>query len=252
MHYYTRDGESRHEVMGANGKIRPTTIADARKLGLVPSVTTVMDVQSKPALINWIQDQLIQAAILKPFHPHEWEEDEYKSYLIGESKRVGREAADKGNEVHNLLDQWFSIGQSDDVYVPNVVESLNSKFGNDIKWISEEGFTSRLGYGGRVDLHSKSHNIIVDFKTKNKEDINSIKAYDDHKMQLAAYQVGLCLPKTSKRYNCFISTAKGFEGQCNIVECKEFDKPWDVFEALLNYWRVKNNYDPRIIFDTGA
>lgn len=247
MHYYDIEGNSRHEVMSAKGTLRATTIADARKLGLVPSVTTVMDVQSKPALINWIQNQLIDAAIKHPFDKR-WAEQEYKNFLIAESRKVGKDAADKGTKIHDILDNYFIKGESDKTYVPSVIKCLNNAFGSDVKWISEEGFAHRLGFGGRVDLHSKTHNIIVDFKTKDKVDIDSIKAYDDHKMQLAAYQTGLKMPATTKRYNLFISTALGCEGECNLVEAKEFDKPWGMFEALLNFWKVKNNYDPSVAF----
>lgn len=244
MHYYTLEGESKHEIVGANGKLRPTTIADARKLKLVPSVTTVMDVQSKPALINWIQDQLIQAAIAEPFHPDEWEIDRYKKYLINASKQVGKDAAAKGNYIHNVLDQYFMDSTVSDIIAQQAIDLIHKTFPL-YEWHSEMSFAHESGFGGRVDLWGKCDNdyVIVDFKTKDKEDIKAVKAYDDYKMQLAAYQVGLKLPSDTRRYNLFISTAKGCEGECNLVESDDFKKPWEMFAALLQFWKVKNNYD---------
>ncbi len=254
-HYYDTVGNSKHELIGANGKLRGTTIADARKLGLVPSVTTVMDVQAKPALIMWLQGQILDAVIKTPYHPHEWDAELYKTYILSESRRVGREAADKGTDIHNRLDQYFITKKkpkADLVYIEPVLEALNAAFGSDVEWISEEGFAHASGFGGRVDLHSKSHNIIVDFKTKDKEDIKAVKAYDDHKIQLAAYQAGLRLPLKTRRYNLFISTAKGHEGECNLVEAKDFDNAWDMFESLLTFWKAKNKYDPSLAFPEGV
>ena len=35
-HWYSRDGRPAYEVESAKGMMRPTTLRDARKLGLVP------------------------------------------------------------------------------------------------------------------------------------------------------------------------------------------------------------------------
>ncbi len=243
MHWYTKAGESCHEVPNkSSGGMRATTLTDARKLGLVPSVTTIMDIQSKPALIAWIQNQLLDAVIDKPFDVYKWTEEEYKRQMIEQSRKVGRDAADKGNYVHDLMDKYFKTGVKDEVYVPPILALLDSEFPG-VEWISEEGFAHESGFGGRVDLHSKTHNIIVDFKTKDKEDIKAVKAYDDHKVQLSAYQMGLRLPDSTKRYNLFTSVAKGFEGSSNLVEAKDFEQPRDIFTALLDLWKVKNKYD---------
>ena len=54
QHWYDRDGKAVFEVPKAKGGgMRATTIADARKLGLYPSVTTVLGVLDKPQLTDW-------------------------------------------------------------------------------------------------------------------------------------------------------------------------------------------------------
>ena len=85
MHYYNKQGESCHEVVGKNGKVRPTTIRDARQLGLVPSVTTIMDIQAKPALIQWVQNQILEAAMASPFSEDDWHADGWKKHIINKS-----------------------------------------------------------------------------------------------------------------------------------------------------------------------
>ena len=51
-HWYKQDGSPCYEVPYADPKkgMRSTTIRDARKLNLVPSVTTILQVMDKPGL----------------------------------------------------------------------------------------------------------------------------------------------------------------------------------------------------------
>ena len=249
MHWYTRSGESRHEVMGKNGKLRATTLRDARIEFLIPSVTTIMDVASKPMLINWLQDQVLNAAIAYPYHPDEYDEKCYKSKIISLSKLVGKDAADRGNRVHAILDRFFMSREAESIddikYISKVKCLLDTTFGTDVDWVSEKSFAHRSGFGGRVDLYSPSHNLVIDFKTKDKEDIASVVAYDEYKMQLVAYQEGLDLPPETRRFNLFISVAPGHEGKCILVEHKqsEYEQHMEMFYSLLYYWQAKNKYD---------
>ncbi len=58
-HWYTQEGKPAYTVVGSNGKVRNTTLRDAKKLKLLPSVTTVMSVAAKPGLEAWKQQQLL-------------------------------------------------------------------------------------------------------------------------------------------------------------------------------------------------
>ena len=50
-HWYTATGEPRHTMPKANGDgERNTTISDARKLKLYPSVTSILSLFAKPQL----------------------------------------------------------------------------------------------------------------------------------------------------------------------------------------------------------
>lgn len=246
MHFYDVDGNSAHELIGANGKLRSTTIRDARKLGLVPSVSTVKDVGIGYNIMAWMLNLLLESTIKLPYNnsltEKDWKADVMKHYNINRQK-----AAERGTEIHDKLDQYFidgSICKKDERFLKPVIEKLNELFPG-VVWISEASFCSKThGFGGRVDLHSKTHNIVLDFKTKDKNDITKVQQYDDHKMQLAAYQVGLELPSNTRRFNLFISTSEETPGECHLVECVEFDKYITMFYAYLNLWKIKNNYDP--------
>ena len=51
-HWYTREGAPKYTVEAKNGNPRNTTLADARKLNLVPSVTTIIGSYSLGELVR--------------------------------------------------------------------------------------------------------------------------------------------------------------------------------------------------------
>jgi hypothetical protein len=88
-----------YTVEAAKGGQRATTLRDARKLNLVPSVTTILNVAAKPALLAWMQQQVLYAALTLPRRPDE-PEKEYIDRIINDSKEQGRAAADAGTDIH--------------------------------------------------------------------------------------------------------------------------------------------------------
>ncbi len=108
---------------------------------------------------------------------------------------------------------------------------------------AEASFAHPLGFGGKVDLHSKSteNGIVLDFKTKNTSDVKKMKGYSEHIMQLAAYREGLGIPN-ARCYNLFISTQN--PELVVLQEYKEDDlkRHWQMFLCLLRYWRLSNKF----------
>ena len=53
-HWYSRTGEPMHRIVKADGSgDRATTINDAKRLKLLPSVTSIIGILVKPALETW-------------------------------------------------------------------------------------------------------------------------------------------------------------------------------------------------------
>ena len=186
-HWYTRDGVPRYTVIGKNGKERNTTLRDARTENLVPSVTTVLNVMAKPALIQWLQKQVLMAALTLPRIPGEPEEA-YIDRIMVDSKEQGRAAADAGTDIHASI-QGFYEGEvitRHEAHVKGTVAALDAIFGQR-GWIAERAFGHSHGFGGKCDLHcTTGDGIVADVKTKEFSDGNKVDAYDDHLMQLAA------------------------------------------------------------------
>ena len=238
-HWYTRDGVPRYTVIGANGKERNTTLRDARKEGLVPSVTTVLNVAAKPALNLWLQRQVLMAALTLPRRDGE-SEDDWIARIMDDSKEQGRAAADAGTDIHASIQAFYEgkVAEKHHDHVAACVNALEARFGRQA-WIAERAFGHEIGFGGKVDLHAP--NLVVDIKTKEFTDPSKIEAYDDHLMQLAAYRVGLGMP-AARCANIFVS--RNAPGVVGIFEWDQEDlnRGWEMFHSLLTFWQLKNRH----------
>ena len=110
-HWYTKEGTPAYTTIGKTGE-RPTTLRDARKLGLLPSVTTIIGQLSKAGLNTWLQQQVLLAALTLPRLPDEPEAD-WLARVMQDSKAQGRDAADRGTAIHAVIQSYF-----EQVYLP--------------------------------------------------------------------------------------------------------------------------------------
>jgi len=214
-------------------------------MNLVPSVTTILNVAAKPALLAWMQQQVLLAALTLPKRPDE-PDKEYVDRIIHDSKEQGKAAADAGTDIHASIQGYYE-GYSTGKHTQSVtacVKAINEHFG-DHQWISERAFAHEAGFGGKCDIHAPAtgdHNgFVIDFKTKEFSDPAKVDAYDEHLMQLAAYRVGLGVPK-ARCGNIFVS--RSVPGLVVVKEwsAEDLDRGFDMFMHLLSFWQLKNNH----------
>ena len=242
QHWYTKEGTPAYTTIGKTGE-RATTLRDARKEGLLPSVTTIINLMSKPALSSWLQQQVLLAALTLPRESNE-PEQEWLKRVMSDSKATGREAAERGTAIHNIIQGYFEQMYLPEkpVYLDAIDSTLKSAFGSQL-WLSEKSFGHHLGYGGKCDLMAKPMNgqgsgFVVDFKTKD-TDLDKVDIYFEHELQLAAYREGLNLPNA----RCAIVFVNGKTNQVKLVEIEEtqLQKSWECFQHLLRVYQIKNN-----------
>lgn len=241
LHWYALDGSPMYQVPAVKGGMRPTTLRDARKLNLVPSVTTIIRCAAAPALENWKAEQLLMAALTLPRRQDEAESD-WLDRVRTDSREHARKAAERGTAIHAAIQGHFEGEPPHEDHWPHVtgaIKALREAFGS-MNWIAEKSFAHPLGFGGKCDLHAQA---VVDFKTKEFGPDNLPTTYDEHAMQLAAYRVGLGIPEARCAIG-FVSVTH--PGLTHIVELKpdEINKGWDCFRSLLSYWQAKNAYKP--------
>lgn len=249
-HWYELDGKPRYTVKAKDGSNRPTTLRDARKMNLVPSVTTVLKIMAKPGLEAWKLEQMLLAALTLPRKSDE-PEQEFISRIVADSKEQAKQAAERGTRVHESIESWY--GGNKDVEHIDIAKAVEESVFDHFKthpfqkWKVEHSFASPLGYGGKIDLfcdpdEHAPYGIVIDTKTKAFDDPEDVSGYDEHLLQLAAYRHGLGLPN-ARCANVFASVTK--PGLVKVFEWPEEDlkRGWEMFKNLLSFWKLKHKFE---------
>lgn len=238
-HWYLPDGTPYYTVKSAKGTDRPVTLRDARKVGAVPSVTTVIRLMDAPGLTRWLITTAIEAALTLPRIEGE-SSDAFLARVEQDRKAQAKAAAEKGVAIHGAIERHYRGELGESSWSPWIIEAsgeLTQKCGPQ-QWKPERSFANPAGFGGKTDLHSQEW--CVDVKTKDGD--LSATTYDEHVMQLAAYRVGLGIG-AARAGILFVRRDKPAALFCEI-ERKELDRGWAMFQALLAFHQAKTGYKP--------
>jgi len=250
VHWYRQDGGPQYTVKAKDGSDRPTTLRDARKMDLVPSVTTILKIASKPGLEQWKLEQMLLAAMTLPKLPDETEKS-YIARIVADSKETGKQAAEAGTRIHESIERWYA-GEKNVQHIEAAKAfetAVMSHFNvpDYQEWLVERSFADPMGYGGKVDMYTTPDEhaptgIVLDAKTKDFGPDDKVDVYDEHRLQLAAYRHGLGLPQ-ARCANVFVS--RTHPGLVKVVEWTEAELQigWDMFQCLLRYWNLKHAFN---------
>ena len=241
-HWYGRDGTPAYTVQAKAGHQRPTTLADARKLGLVPSVTTIIKCADKPGLTNWMIDQAILSALTFPRKPDEPLSDDLMAKIKQDSKEQARKAAERGTAIHAAIQGHYEGKTPPEEFWPHV-RGAAAEVERWMKgpWTAERSFSHQMGFGGKVDL---SHPwAVLDFKSKEFGPEDKLQTWDEQAMQIGAYRDGLGTPRAAGAIVYVSATHPGLAKLIEIPEA-ELVRGWKCFYSLLQFWKAKNNFDP--------
>ena len=246
-HWYQHDGSPMHFVKKANGKgMRDTTIRDARKHRLLPSVTTLLGILDKPGLTNWKIKEAVLTARVAHRKPKEtdWA---YAFRMMRTAKQHAERAADEGSRIHDAIECHLKGRIFPERYEPHVeatmdlLDHLVPDFVSQRRLVEVRLADPLLGSAGMVDLMLPDINFVIDYKTKDMGDekADMVKAYDEQGMQLAAYAGMAQLPMEHTRLiNIFVSRTEP-----GVVTHFTHDNPvrlWRGFQAICDYWHAMN------------
>lgn len=230
-HWYDREGNPRYTIIGKNGKERPTTLRDAKKEKLLPSVTSIIRCAAAPGLERWKSEQVLMAALTTDRLPNE-SEQEYIDRIIKDSQEQALKARERGTQIHAWVQGGFEneliTGEAYQYYLSASQTILNNC--GDFEWYCETPFSTER-YGGKIDLINEKY--IIDIKTTDKP-ISDLKLWESHIMQLAAYNY-------DKNKECGILFINSNEPKSKLVWATEdeISKGWNCFSALLDFFYAK-------------
>lgn len=253
-HYYTTTGDPAYEVemKSRPGEMRATTVRDARKLGLLPSVTTVLNVLAKPGLEQWKRTNILHSALTLPMIDGE-SLDDYAKRVEQDAAEQAKKAAERGTRIHTSIEQAFlglPYDEQDIPFVKATFEAIDRILPVEC-WRAERSFAHPLGYGGKCDLHARENGgIIVDFKTKEFSEGAKL-GFDEQAMQLAAYREGFGMSE-AQGINLFISVSEPGLVVAKHWTQEELNRGWEVFTHALEIWKAQKKYNPAEAFRRAA
>ena len=254
-HWYLRDGRPFHEIAKKDGSgNRPVTLADARKVTALPSVTNVLAVLAKPGLDAWKIEQGIMAALTLPRREDEGL-DSFAHRVVTDMTAQVEKAADFGMAIHNACEVYALNKQMpEDPKLFAHLEGWKAWFDTNVERVAsiEQVFVNHgRGYAGRVDMVALLKDIgwaVVDFKTQKIK--RSAKGqpkpvfYETWPLQLAAYRQAI-LESGAKNVKALVSVAidSAEPGPVHAYHWQGFDY-FGSFLAALELWKYVKGYDP--------
>ena len=234
-----------------DGTMRPTTLRDARKMGLLPSVTTVLRSIARPDLEHWKIEQACLAVLTSPLIGDE-SLDEFVHRVLRVERvqdQEAQKAMDRGTQIHAALENWFSGKPREEIapeLIPLIQPVAEAIVAGGDKALLKETVLVGSGYAGRCDLITLNHGTytIWDYKTTSSKLPDKVP-WNEHRMQLSAYEHAFLRPgfPGSKMKNVYISTTT--LGEFKILEHEDTEgRYFRAFMALLNYWQAINDYNP--------
>ena len=246
-HWYDAEGRSAHVILGKNGKERNTTVADARKMGLLPSVTSLQGILHKEQLVSWRIEQAIMSALTLPKEEGE-DLGEYAKRVVKDSKEQTTKAADHGSAMHACMEDIL-LGRpvsKDEKLAPYIKTFTEWAEKNVEKTYWCEKSLVGAGYAGRCDAYVKLRGIgdaIIDLKNR-KINPKAIPFYENSDCpQLWAYRSASENPQAAC-VSIVLASNDSSKLMTKVWDDDELYQAGIGFNALLKVWAWVKGYTP--------
>lgn len=264
-HYYYRSGDTAYTVPYADGRPgKETTIVDARRLGLVPSVTEVLKVAPSFGLLRWKEGKHAIAGAENAHLRDSMTERQWLAMVRKEASQKEEEAADIGTILHDIIEAMVNNDPLPNIEFP--IDNAGDFFAGFCEWwggaffepiYTELPFAHPLGFGGKIDLcavDSSGRDVILDWKTKDTigKKLRYLVYEDSNPVQLRAYLEGY-KHYCAMTHNMYVNdprlinviVSRDEPGRIEMWEWEEeeFDRYWSRFTGLLQAWKAGNKYD---------
>lgn len=246
-HFYDKDGNAIFEVPNkSKGGMRSTTIADCRKLGLYPSVTTIFKTLAAPELDRWKQIQVLTASMTLPRNEGE-SDDSFMARVMEDAFVQVDKAADLGTRVHKALEDHFQGRPFDPDLLPYVNPVDQWVKNNGVQFIGHElrSVNPYVGYAGTTDGHitaaDRTGTGVLDFKTRKSKPEFPMTPWQKEPMQIAAYAR---MKQATFGVNVFISTTEPGRIEATWYDSECLAREFNAFVHVVKVWQHFNKYVP--------
>ena len=256
-HWYQFDGSPMHEVEKATGGgMRPVTLRDARKLNLLPSVTTIQKEIDKPFLTMWRIEQAIKAALANPQRFDGESEDQHILRISRAANAIVDDAAKRGTLIHEAIEQYINFGSiTEDSVIRPLIEpyiAWHKENVESIDYTEKAVVNRRVGYAGRLDLKFKARGrgrCIVDFKSRKRGSDGKLAVYEENFEQLEAYRRADAESGNERAERLLTIVINSEVPDIRVHEWPEDDaeKVWRAFCHLVERWKIVKDYNPAIV-----
>lgn len=245
-------GNPKYEVPYADPKKgkRKTNKGDARKLGLLPSVTTILKIAPKPFLFAWQMNQTIDACIsVSEAKGAALSRDDYAE-IMAEADAISREAREKGKEIHKAVEQLmldWSLGRqfySQAIHNKDLemLKRIINKYSLEPRYLERSFASRKYGYGGRLDFEGVGtlrgdgirRSCILDYKSQNTKGEGKFTVYKEVPCQLAAYAYGVGKPAADLGTIYFDTS---IPGNVQLIYHEDNDYWFYAFLEVFRVWK---------------
>lgn len=229
-------------------------LRQARKVGGLPSPTTVLRILSSEGLKRYFKRQMWEATCTTPRLPEMNDEDHWEACLRWANEHGGS-ARERGGDFHTLCQQFHMAKLNGGTY--HLIEpfSLQPQFAAYENWYDKNIHRTLLveepvlgqGYAGRLDHLAQLRNQMLaippeaclDVKTQERKK-DRFNFYPEWAVQLGAY-AGALPTMPDVLVSVVVSSNEPV-----VVEAYEWPKPpayyHKIFLGLLEYWKFAHNY----------
>lgn len=220
-------------------EIIETDLRQARKLGLFPSVTSVIKCFDSYGLNLWRNKNIVRVVQENP--PELFEsDDDYVHRVLDLAKKNNTKASRLGKEIHREIELYF-FGESPSLHFDKVTTWIDENI-KEIFSVESPIVNLDLEFGGTPDLFCKTKfgNTLIDFKTQEKKE--KFKIYPEWNYQLSGLAM-LEEVKIDACLNVMISTEPESFGEIGIKHWTEeqIEIGKHIFLLMLDLFKkVKN------------
>jgi hypothetical protein len=286
-HYYDAEGNPNHYQITQSGKNkgnkRGTTIRDAKKLKLFPSVTEISSQLESNGLTTWkIRQALTHGHEIAYQHKFPDATETFISRAMGMLEEETTGYADFGTMVHEAIEKYIiseidgstlSLSDEEQGFIDRWNTVINSTFPDLVYLGTEVSFgNAKLGYGGSVDVIAYDRIldtfVIPDLKTKKTSPGKKPYSSERYPLQLVAYRDGfdrfdkLDFSKCPEAKDKLVGRQYGFPasdcvvGNLYISSTEDDRQFWteigsvdkqnasDCFDLLRRMYFLRKGYDP--------